>query len=229
MLSADGAQLPPSDEAEWSTPRGGLDRAGPRSRRTSPVQKTATSSPHKGGGRRPTPSAHDILGNVWEYALEFHDAPNTARLRGGCWSSRRASSASRTARRCSTNGSRRTRTAPQRLVADEPDGLRGSASSASRTPPTGRSAGLPGEDRGEATGTPRSRSNPGSTSPWRTVTARSGTGGPGARGARDPGHYLETDGRRTCGHLGREARRATFTKAWPVLANSALEGRSASR
>jgi len=194
-------------------------------------QKNSGDQPHKGGEKKPNAfGLFDMAGNVWVYALEFHDAPEYSPvLRGGCW--RSAARELRFANRQTvqykwfeedTNLPRSVwwLTSPTVSV-----GIR-VVCVADASDQKDRETYAPKVEVRITGHREKSIKIGGSSSPWRAVTAEvRNTGDRPLEEAEVRIYYLEKDG---TPHLwdvsGSKPGRATFSKAWPVLANSVFEG-----
>jgi sulfatase modifying factor 1 len=186
---------------------------------------------HPGGLKKPNAfGLYDILGNVWAYTLEFHDAPEFSPVvRGGCWSS--PAGELRFANR---------QTVQKEWFEEDPNRPTSLWWLTTSTVSVGfrvvcvadasdfkeREAYASKVDV-RITGHREKTIKIGrSLSPWHAVTGEVRNGGDRALDELEIRvNYLNRDG---SPHLkdvgGPAAGRGTFSKAWPVLANSALEG-----
>jgi formylglycine-generating enzyme required for sulfatase activity len=220
-------------EAEWEVAaRAGTTAASPGAPGEQAwFQKNSGEETHKGGLKKPNASGlHDVLGNVWEYALEFHDAPEYSPVvRGGCWSSpaRELRFANRQTVQYKwfeedTNLPRSVWWVTTSTVSV---GIRVvcSADASDRKEREACASKVEVKITGHKEKTIKIG---GSNSPWRTVTGEVRNGGDRALDELEIRvHYLEADGSPHLKDIAvAKPGRATFSKAWPVLANSALDG-----
>jgi sulfatase modifying factor 1 len=186
---------------------------------------------HSGGLKKPNAfGIYDILGNVWEYALEFHDAPEYSPVvRGGCWSSParelRFANRQTVQPQWFDEDTMLPRTLWWLTTPTVSVGFRVvcAADASDRKEREAYESKVEIRITGHRTKTIKIGKT---SSHWQAVTGEVRNRGDRTLDELEIRvNYLEADG---SPHLkdmgGATAGRPTFSKAWPVLANSALEG-----